>query len=288
MPRPAAEERLIACLNKGYEVRLSLWADYNRRLQSESFNVEADNKRYFSLTNEWANSVVGDLQSIFPTSLESNQFRGRQSSLAVCYIGIDQEFAWLYYNTLPDLIEGLKNILDHDLARYTDLPIQDRLFVEDIDSFYKVRDVNPAMITGALSKGYLDLSEERIQFALEQILNVSFHKKDWAGESNDLYTANLIVSGARTETAFLLKGNGLRRQEMRIADCGQNGDQLVRLFQSPARLFVVQFVGRIAEMVIKDVAGKVQECRANGRDVRFLIMDGQDTARLLHAYNKLE
>jgi hypothetical protein len=87
--------------------------------------------------------------------------------------------------------------------------------------------------------------------------------------------------------AFLLKGNGLKRREMRIADCGHNGDQLVRLFQSPARLFVVQFVGTISEMVITDVAGKVQECHANGKDARFLIMDGQDTARVLHAYKKL-
>ena len=42
---------------------------------------------------------------------------------------------------------------------------------------------------------------------------------------------------------------------MRIADCGHNGDQLVRLFESPAKLFVVQFVGVVSEMVIKDVEG---------------------------------
>lgn len=74
---------------------------------------------------------------------------------------------------------------------------------------------------------------------------------------------------------------------MTIADCGKNGDQLVRLFTAPADLFVVQHVGPIAEMLVKDVEGKVGALRANGKDVHFLIMDGQDTARLFHAYGKL-
>ena len=123
--------------------------------------------------------------------------------------------------------------------------------------------------------------------ALEQILDVALHKKDWGGEINDLYTANLVVSGARTETAFLLKGNGLRRRVMEIGDCGSNGDQLLRLADSPARLFVVQFVGNISESVIRDIDGKIRALRAAGKDAWYCIMDGQDTARLLRAYGKL-
>jgi hypothetical protein len=126
-----------------------------------------------------------------------------------------------------------------------------------------------------------------IQMALEQIMNVPFHKKDWSGEGNDLYTANMVLNGERVEMAFLLKGNGLRWREMRIADCGKNGDQLVRLFQSPARLFVVQFVGRISEALIFDLLGKVQALKSEGKDTHFLSMDGQDTAGVLYAYGKL-
>ncbi len=76
-------------------------------------------------------------------------------------------------------------------------------------------------------------------------------------------------------------------KEMTIADCGRNGDQLVRLFSTPADLFIVQYVGQIAEMLIKDVQGKVSELQAQGKTAHFLIIDGQDTARLLHAYGKL-
>jgi len=167
-------------------------------------------------------------------------------------------------------------------------PIRDRLYVEDIDSFERARTVRPAeVIRFFKGDGYLDMPEDEIQRAIEEILAVPFHKEDWGGEVNDLYSANLEVNGIRLPTAFLLKGNGLRRAEMRIADCGKNGDQLLRLFNSPAYLFVVQFVGNIAEAVISDVQGKVAERRSSGKPAWYLIMDGQDTARLLHAYGKM-
>lgn len=75
---------------------------------------------------------------------------------------------------------------------------------------------------------------------------------------------------------------------MEVPDCGKNGDQLVRLFTTPADLFVVQYVGPITEMLVKDVQGKVTELKAQGKMAHFLIIDGQDTARLLHAYGKLQ
>lgn len=147
--------------------------------------------------------------------------------------------------------------------------------------------MNAALVANVLRGGFLLCSENQVQLALEQILEVSFHRKDWGGEMNDLYTANVVVQGQRRATAFLLKGPGIGRKEMTIADCGKNGDQLVRLFMAPAELFVVQYVGPIADLLVRDVEGKVAQRRATGRDVHFLILDGQDTARLLRAYGKL-
>jgi hypothetical protein len=74
---------------------------------------------------------------------------------------------------------------------------------------------------------------------------------------------------------------------MTIADCGRSGDQLVRLFNSPADLFAIQFVGRIAEAVIADALGKIRERRGSGKSGHLLIINGQDTARLLRAYGLL-
>lgn len=279
---------MISLLNEGYQLRQNLWADYEKQRKAEAFSPDLDLPRYHTLADEWANKVAQILGEIFPTALELNHFVNRESHPAIDYVGIDQGFGKLYYRTVPDLIERLRRILETDLPRYTDLPIQDRLFVEDIDSFRRVRDVNPAMVSNFLNNGYLNLPEDQIQLGFEQILEVVFHKKDWGGESNDLYTANVIVNGRRTSTAFLLKGNGLRRSNLRIRDCGANGDQLVRLFECPAELFVVQFVGIVSEMVIADVQGKTALRRANGKSSWFLILDGQDTARILFAYGKLK
>jgi predicted NACHT family NTPase len=173
-------------------------------------------------------------------------------------------------------------------GKLQELPIQARLFIEDIDSFSRVREVSAPEVAHLLQKGgYLNISEEDVQVALEQILNEPYHKKDWGGEYNDLYSANVIINEMRTASAFLLKGNGLKKRVMEIKDCGQNGDQLVRLIESPALLFVVQFVGNISESVIKDIEGKVSELRGRGKPAYFCILNGQDTARLLYAYGKL-
>jgi hypothetical protein len=164
-------------------------------------------------------------------------------------------------------------------------PLRDRLMIEDIDNFERVRLISPHEVSHLLDEsGYIDISEDAVQCALEQILCVPTHKKDWGGEINDLYTSNLSISGVRIPTAFMLKGKGLKRSELRISDCGKNGDQLVRLFESIAYLFVIQFVGKISEAVIADVQGKVSMKRAGGKPAWYLIIDGQDTARLLYAY----
>ncbi len=74
---------------------------------------------------------------------------------------------------------------------------------------------------------------------------------------------------------------------MEIKHCGKNGDQILRLFDSPAELFIIQFVGNISEAVIKDVEGKVDHLRAKGKQVCYCIINGLDTARLMHAYSLL-
>lgn len=172
------------------------------------------------------------------------------------------------------------------VPEFSDLPMNLRLHVDEIDSFQKVRDVDPGTVADLLEGAYFDRSEDSIQIAFEEILAVPMHKKDWGGETNDLYTANVVAKGRRIETAFLLKGNGLKRRKLEIRDCGVNGDQLLRLVNSPARLFVVQFVGNVSESVISDLDGKVGGLQAQGKEAWYCIIDGQDTARLLRAYGK--
>ena len=281
----SANESLIALINRGYAVLSTIKQDYSAKKKAGSYVEDDDNPQYEEQMNQWATEVVTELEHIFPTELESNLFLNPEIPFGT--VSGDYQYQSMV-RRLGHFIRGLETIRQTSLPQYTDLPMQDRLYVEEIDSFQKVRDINPAMVTGFLQNGFLDWAEDKVQLALEQILVVSFHKEDWAGEVNDLYTANVVVNGTRRAAGFLLKGPGIgRMKEMTIADCGKNGDQLVRLFSTPADLFIVQYVGRIAEMLIKDVQGKVSELKSQGKTAHFLIIDGQDTARLLHAYGKL-
>lgn len=284
--RAAAEERLTLLVNEGYRCLYAMEEDHGSKASSGQFNPDAEVPRYEAAFQQWGMHVRQGLAEVFPTDLEWNFFRTQEGRPAISYPGIDQRYANLR-DTFKPYIARLQAILMTHLGRYTDLPIKERLFVEDIDSFMKVRDVNPGMVAPHLTDGYLDLAEDTVQLALEAILEVPFHKKDWGGEVNDLYTANVIVNGARRPTAFMLKGNGLKNRTMEIKYCGKNGDQVVRLFQNPADLFVIQFVGNIAEAVILHAHSEIARLKSQGKDARFLIMDGQDTARVLHAYGKL-
>jgi len=284
--RTAAEEELAALQNEGHQVLDHIRQDYERKRRSGEFQATRDVGVYRQAVSQWIQRAVIGLLEIFPTELEANTFRNASNTNTTYAHGENADYGGLR-NRVLDLIGALDHIVTTKLERYTDLPIKDRLYIEDIDSFRKVRDVNPHMVAHFLDNGYLQILEDNVQRYLEDILGVSFHQKDWPGEINDLYATTLLVNSQRVATAFLLKGRGLQRHELRIADCGKNGDQLVRLFDSPAELFVIQFVGIVDQMVIKDVEGKVAARKAASKPTWFMIVDGQDTARILYAYGKL-
>jgi len=279
-----ANDELVALINEGYLALSAIQAEYQMRKDQSSYDDSKDVDDMVAPINVWAEKVVEALGRIFPTQLETHLFLDPE----IPFGAVSGDYN--YQSTLKRCryyVRGLNRLRLQSLPEYTDLPLDARLYVEDIDSFRKVRDVNPATVLNVLKNGYLDRSEDSVQTALERIMSVPFHKKDWGGEQNDLYTANLVVNGVRHETAFLLKGNGLRSPTMEIKHCGANGDQILRLCTSPARLFVIQFVGKISEAVVSDVDGKIRHARSQGKDAWYCIMDGQDTARVLRAYGEL-
>jgi hypothetical protein len=199
----SANELLIALINRGYTVLRQISADYASSKGANTYQELQDNKRYEGYINAWATDVVAELQRIFPTELEANIFLNPE----IPFGAVSGDY--LYQSMMSNFrhhLRGLERIRQNSLPQYTDLPITDRLYIEDIDTFQKVRDVNPAMITSLLDNGYLKKSEDQVQLALEQVLGVSFPKKDSPVELNDLFTANVLVNGARRATAFLLKG----------------------------------------------------------------------------------
>jgi hypothetical protein len=68
---------------------------------------------------------------------------------------------------------------------------------------------------------------------------------------------------------------------------GKNGDQIQRLFKTPASVFIVQYWGQVSESVIEQMSEFAKAKSAvEGSIIYYGIIDGDDSNRLLKAYPK--
>lgn len=162
-------------------------------------------------------------------------------------------------------------------------PSYQHVYVDDIDSFSKVRRIKPEDVKDLVPLG---VSEEKVKFSLAEIIGEKFVPKDWPGEKSDLYSSHVAMNGKRIDAAFLLKGPSVK--VLTIDKLGTRGNQILRLTKEPARLFVVQHIGKIDSDVIEHLEVSVAEqSRRRSILLYYCVMDGTDTARVLVAYKKL-
>jgi hypothetical protein len=147
--------------------------------------------------------------------------------------------------------------------------------------FAKIIGEGPA--TQAELKALLQITEESVKYAIADIIGEPFVPKDWPGEKSDLPTNRLTIDGQPHSAAFIFKGPSVPR-EMHVADMGKRGDQLVRVFDEPVELIVVQHCSKIANSVVRIAESRAMDIR---RPRRYCILDGEDTVRILKAYGKL-
>jgi hypothetical protein len=107
--------------------------------------------------------------------------------------------------------------------------------------------------------------------------------KDWGGESNDIFTTRITVGGRRRRAAFALKGPA-KTGPLVPGMMGKNGDQIQRLFTSPAQVFFVQYEGEIKESVVHLMSQLALAKAATEREVFYGVIDLKDTYRLRLAY----
>ena len=175
-----------------------------------------------------------------------------------------------------DLIERTESSLDQRLIDSLHLPVQ------SIDQFSQTDfRWTPTAKQFNLLKS---IPERQIKALFCQLLGEANVPSDWGGEECDLFSSILSVDGERMSAAFLLKGPA-RFHEMTLADCGKNGDQIYRLFNTPADVFVVQHCHKITPAVRKTV--EAFALSNYSRTCRFTLIDGYDTARILHAKGML-
>jgi hypothetical protein len=233
---------------------------------------------------QWTRRVMEYFQATFPTFKEGGQFLNG-SFISTTRSGMDAVVNDIL-NTLNFRVGVLETVLANMETIYEFRPETARLYIQDIDSFAKVRDINHQQIEHLLHDGAIDIPEKDVKAALTGIVGELFLAKDWGGETEDIYTSRVLFSGNRTQTSMLLKGGGtINGRVTHLADLGRNGDQISRMVKSTTTtLFIVQSVKPIAQEIIHTLDAHIAQLRTQGQHSYYCVVDGQDTAMLLYAY----
>lgn len=164
------------------------------------------------------------------------------------------------------------------------LPFRQQLHLrpEQVEQFSKI-DLQWTPSTTEFAK-LKEVSEQEVKTLIAKLLGEPVVPKDWGGEESDIFSSNLSIAGTRRTGAFLLKGPA-KFHMMTIADCGKNGDQIYRLFNVPADVYVIQHCHQIGAAVRKTAEAFALQ-RSFTEPCQIMLIDGNDTARLLRTYGK--
>lgn len=151
--------------------------------------------------------------------------------------------------------------------------------IQALDNFSKIKKMK--------SMDYnLERNEDDIKELFKNIAGEKGKFTDWGGEKNDLLTY-LTMNGKKILVAFAFKGKSKKNiKKLRPMDMGKNGDQVERLFSSPAEAFFVQFVGQIDESILNRMEEQaILKSHYTGKKIYYGIIDGSDTSKIFSAYS---
>ncbi len=160
-----------------------------------------------------------------------------------------------------------------------------RVHPEDIKEFGKITEIEYPAIK--YHRQILDIikniPEDEIKKKLGHIMLEGDLPNDWGGEKSDVYTNHLTLNSKRIRSAFILKGPS-KFKRLEPKDLGKNGDQIIRLFDEIADLYVLQhchYVSPSIEKLMDAFASRYMNTS------RYMIIDGIDTYRILKAYKMI-
>jgi len=156
--------------------------------------------------------------------------------------------------------------------------------IDEIRNFSKVRSLKHNKVPDELDPPRLP--EKIFKTGLANVLGNKGVFKDWGGEKNDLYTSHVYIKGKRYVAAIGLKGPATKGT-LTPVKMGHNGDQIQRLFDSDAQVFLVQYEGPIGEPVSQQLKGlAVNKSVEDRRIVFYGIIALEDSYRLRLKYPK--
>lgn len=154
-----------------------------------------------------------------------------------------------------------------------------QITVDDIESFREARRIRGD------SQLPLTVSEGDFKRGIQRILGEPGTFTDWGGEKNDLLTTRLRLEGKRRCAAFAFKGPGTKGT-LTPKKMGKNADQIQRLFQSSADVFIVQYWREIDQSVLDQMRPlAIAKSVITGRPVWYGVIDGNDSHRIHAAYH---
>jgi hypothetical protein len=149
------------------------------------------------------------------------------------------------------------------------------VYVDDVEEFQKVKSVKSVPETMSPPR----LPEALVKKGIVKLLGEKLDPKDWGGESNDIFTTRVTINGQRRRAAFALKGPATTGPLV-PGKMGKNGDQIQRLFGSPAQVFFVQYEEEIKESVVDLMTRLAMAKGITEREVHYGVIDMTDTYRL--------
>jgi len=152
--------------------------------------------------------------------------------------------------------------------------------IQKIDEFSKIKNIK--------SMDYdLEKNEDDIKALFKKIAGEKGKFTDSPVEKNDLLTY-LTMNGKKFLIAFAFKGKSKKRiKKLRPMDMGKNGDQVERLFSSPAEIFFVQFVGQMHELMLSKMEEQATlKSHYTGKKIYYGIIDGNDTSKIFSQYSE--
>jgi len=158
-------------------------------------------------------------------------------------------------------------------------PQVSQIYIDDIDSFNKIKKSSSKEYN--LSK----ISERIINEGLCRILNQD-DKKDWGGEKNDLFTNNITFNKKRKSACLILKGKATKGT-LTPNKLGKNGDQVQRLFEVIADIYILVYHSDVSESIIDlmQTMAIAKSLREN-KKIYYCIIDGRDLNRLVDSYKE--
>lgn len=150
--------------------------------------------------------------------------------------------------------------------------------IDDVKEFSKAKNIRST--TGLAP---LRLSEAKTKAAFLSLLGETRTPKDWGGESNDIFTDRVTLVGKKWRAAFALKGPA-KKGALVPGKMGKNGDQIQRLFDTPASIFIVQYEGEVKESIYKLMEELAKARAITGGKIFWCVIDDDATKRLRKAY----